>query len=314
MKNLIMHKKGEDPYILWIKKRIRLNLNFLSITTGTGGNGKSWFDLAIAEKIDPAFNPEKQIAFTFTEFMNSLNGCNGDDEELKKKKYKVIMFDEIQISISKREWQSRINKLFNYITSTFRHQNIIVLINSPFADFIDSNTMKLLHAKIETRGWRKSDNKSAARFKILQYNDKLSKMYEHSLYLIKGKGVLKLDGSWILDRPSKRTIDVYERRKTEFTQRLNKNITKEIAEIEGGINEEEKEIEMLPGHKDIYTIYHTKSHIQKEIGEFLGISAQDVSKVMKTMDKYYFGWRENENLLKKVQNSTSQPAMTNLST
>jgi len=303
MNNMIMYREGEDPIITWIKKRVVFNLNFLSITTGPTGNGKSWLDLSIAEAIDPEFNTEKQVAFTFTEFMKALNGFNGDDEELAKKKYKVIIFDEIQVSISKREWQSKINKLFNYITSTFRHQNIIVFLNSPFSDFVDSNTMKLLHSRIETKGWNKKDGKSAARFKLLDYNERIPKMYEGSVYMIRGKEVIKLDGMWTMNKPSDKVIEVYERRKKEFTQRLNRQITEEIAKMEGNLNETEPKIFMKDLHQDIYVLYHTYSKKHKDIAEKLGKARATITSDMQTMSKMYPGWKKDANLLGKVGNA-----------
>ena len=313
MKNLIMHRKGEDSVVTWIKKRIRLNLNFLSLTTGEPGNGKSYFDLSIAEMIDPDFNPEKQIVFTPLEFMQAINGFNGKDEELAKKEYKVLMVEELQKSAGRRKWQSKINEQINIIVSTFRNQHIIVLFNSPYSSLIDSNTVKMLHAKIETRGWRKKDGKSAARFKILQYNDKLSKMYEHSLYIIKDGNVSKMDGLWIVNKPSKRVTEVYERKKTEFTDRTNREATTEFAKMEKGL-QEKVGIEMEPNQQEIYITYHTKTPLQLEISKILGKNQSTISETMKYMDKIYPGWRKYGNLLGKQLNMGLSPYIAPTST
>lgn len=216
MRNVIKKKPGEASWITWIKKRIDNNLNFLSITTGPTGSGKSYADLSMAYQIDKDFDVEKQVAFSFTGFMKIINGFNGDDDFLKKKKYKVVVFDEVQTTISKREWQSKVNKLFNYLISTFRHQNIIVLFNSPYSDFVDINTMKLIHTKFEARGWNKKRQTTAIKGKILQYNDKLQKFYEHSLYVIHNKKMHKFSGLWHLPKPPEHLIDPYERMKTAF--------------------------------------------------------------------------------------------------
>src|SRR6056297_2205359 len=241
MRNMIKKKPGEFSWVTWIKKRIDHNLNFLSITTGPTGSGKSYADMSIAYQIDKDFDVHKQVAFSFTSFMKIINGFNGDDKELSKKKYKVVVFDEVQVTASKREWQSKVNKLFNYIISTFRHQNIIVLFNSPYSDFVDINTMKLIHAKFETRGWSKKRQKTAIKGKILQYNDKLSKFYEHSLFVINNGKVNKFAGLWLLPKPPEHLIQPYERMKTEFTHRLNKKITKEIEEMEQGLNSDDND-------------------------------------------------------------------------
>jgi len=240
MKGMIKKKPGEASWITYIKKRIDNHLNFLSITTGSPGAGKSYTDLSIAYQLDPEFDVRRQVVFGFSPFMKAINLFNETNEEevaegvipLCKKKYKVIIFEESQVIVNKREWQSKINKLFLYLMSTFRHQNIIVLFNSPYADYFDSSTMKLIHAKFELDGWSKKTQCSYVRGKLLQYNDKLKKFYEHSLQVIEGNRLHKFLGYWSIPKPPKHIFEEYELMKTEFTNRLNAKITQEVAEME----------------------------------------------------------------------------------
>jgi len=246
MQNIIKKKKGESSWVTWIKKRIDRNLNFLCVTTGPTGSGKSYADLSIAYEIDPEFDINKQVAFSLLQFMKIINKFNGADKsdeakKLQKKKYKVIIFEEIQTSINKRDWQSKLSKLFLYLLSTFRHQNIIVLFNSPYSDFVDSATMKLLHAKFECRGWSKKTKKSKVRAKLLQYNDKVGKFYEHSLYVIRNRRINKFDGTWKVKMPPKELYEPYELMKEAFTTKLNKQFTDELSEIEKEDNTPEKD-------------------------------------------------------------------------
>jgi replication-associated recombination protein RarA len=76
MKNVIMHKPGEQSFVRWIKKRIDDNLNFLAIFEGSPGAGKSWSALSIAYAIDPEFNPRDQVAFSFRDLMRIINKFN----------------------------------------------------------------------------------------------------------------------------------------------------------------------------------------------------------------------------------------------
>jgi Tfp pilus assembly pilus retraction ATPase PilT len=91
MKNLIMKKEGEASWITWIKKRVDNNLNFLSITTGATGSGKSYSNLTMCKMIDEEFNPREQIAFSFTELMQIINKFNDKESSLGNKKYKVLI-------------------------------------------------------------------------------------------------------------------------------------------------------------------------------------------------------------------------------
>jgi len=187
MKNMIMYKKGESSWVRWIKKRITHNLNFVSLAQGPTGIGKSWAMLKLAYDIDSTFTID-QVAFDFKGVMEIINA-----EWFKKKKWKIIIFDEAQTSISNRQWQSKANKLMNYLLSTFRHQNIIFLFTSPYSDFLDSQSMKLLHCVFDCKGWNKKTKKSTMRPKLLQYNSKMKKFYEHSLYAIKKTGTCNLN-------------------------------------------------------------------------------------------------------------------------
>jgi hypothetical protein len=148
----------------------------------------------------------------------------------KKKEWKIIVFDEPQVSISNRQWQSLTNKLFNYLLSTFRHINCILLFATPYADFIDIASQKLLHCKFEVKGHSAKTNLTTIRPKLLQYNSKLHKTYEHSLWVMhKGYlgGSTKLT-KWNVPKPPQHLINPYEEKKTAFTSKLNKSIQKQL--------------------------------------------------------------------------------------
>lgn len=290
MKGLMIKKrKGEASWISWIKKRIDNNLNFLSVTTGSTGAGKSFSCLSIAEQLDPDFEPRYQIGFSFLDFMRAVNRFSGQDlsylenesqdfKPLHKRKYKVLIFEETQTSLNKRNWQSKINKLFLFILSTFRHKNIIVLFNMPYADYFDSSSMKLIHAKFESQGWSKKTEQTYIRPKVLQYNDKLSKFYEHSLYVIENNKLHKFAGLWGIPKPSQHLIDKYESMKTDFTNKLNAKITQELENLENP-NErkpltarQEEVLKILANIKE--------SNKYQRCSEMLGIATSTISETV----------------------------------
>ena len=220
-----MHKQGEQSFIVWIKKRIEHNLNFLALAQGSTGIGKSWSMLRVAYDIDNDFEP-RQVAFSFRQVMEILNS-----DWFYKKKYKLIIFDEAQTDISNRQWQSLTNKLMNFLLSTFRHRNVILLFTSPYSDFLDSASMKLMHAVFDCKGWSKKTTKSLVRPKLLQYNAKLKKFYEHSLFVIRNGKMNKLV-NWSIDKPPAHLIKPYEKAKLEFTTKLNAKILEELTSYE----------------------------------------------------------------------------------
>jgi len=221
MQNIIKGKDGEYNFTTWIKKRIKNNLNFLAIAEGPTGAGKSWAMLSLAYNIDPTFEI-RQVAFSFKEVMDIINA-----DWFKQKKLKVILFDEPQTDISNRTWQSLTNKLMNFLMSTFRHINCILLFATPYSDFIDSQTKKLIHCIFDVRGHSRQTKKTQVRPKLLQWNSKLKKFYEHSLYVIKAGGFQKLSMMYI-DIPPQHLIKPYEEKKTAFTTALNKSIQQQL--------------------------------------------------------------------------------------
>ncbi|MCX6748217.1 MAG: hypothetical protein NT076_01285 [Candidatus Pacearchaeota archaeon] len=212
-----MYKEGEDSWVRWIKKRIANNLNFICLFQGATGIGKTWSAMSMSEMIDNEFNVN-QIVFDFKELMSVINS-----DWFKQKKWKIIIFDEPQITISNRNWQSINNKLMNYLLSTFRHQNIILIFCSPYVDFLDSQSMKLLHCVFECVGVNKKTKLSRVRPKIQQYNSYMKKMYQHPLYVIRGKKTIALR-DWFIPKPSNELIEQYELKKTGFTSSLNREI------------------------------------------------------------------------------------------
>jgi len=226
MKNLIKHKEGESSMITWTKKRIKNNLNFLPIWTGATGIGKTWSAISFSYDLDSNFNAEKQIVFSFKALMELITS-----DWFKNLKMKIVIFDEPQTQISNKDWQSRTNKMFNFVLSTFRHENIILNFCTPYRDFLDSASMKLVHCEFECQGVNRKKQLSHIRPKLLQYNPTLKKFYRHSLHVIRNRKVHKMK-DWFVKKPPKHLTDVFEARKTEFTDKLNANILQELTQLE----------------------------------------------------------------------------------
>ena len=250
MQPMIMYKKGENSWARWIRKRISLNLNFLSLATGPTGVGKSWGMISLACKISPDFEA-KQVAFSFKHVMQILNSS-----WFKEKKYKIIVFDEAQITISNRDWQSKTNKLMNYLLSTFRHQNVILLFTTPYSDFLDSASMKLIHVEFEMLGVDQKKKITRIRPYILQYNSKMKKYYRHTLNVIRKSRIFKMP-FLNLPKPPKNIIIEYEQAKTEFTSNLNAGILKELQSEEKKANGDTfnpEAIKLTPEQRKVYEV------------------------------------------------------------
>jgi len=216
-------KPKEKYWISYIKQRIRKNKNFLGFISGQTGSGKSYSSLRIAEELDKEFSIERCV-FGGLELMNLINSG-------KLKKGSVIVFEEVGVNINARNWASITNKMLNYLLQTFRHKNFILIMNSPFMDFIDSATRKLFHAEMQTIGIDFKNEEVLLKPQLIQYNPRLQKFYFKRLKVIKPEGKVPVD-IWRVAKPSEPLRQAYEKKKNEFTARLNKEIQEELERVE----------------------------------------------------------------------------------
>lgn len=216
-------KPRQKHWISYIKQRISLNKNFLGFISGPTGSGKSWTSLSIALDLDPEFTLDR-IVFSGLELMNLINSG-----ELKRGS--VVVFEEVGVALDAKSWQSQTNKMINYLMQTFRHRNFILIMNSPFMDFIDSGTRKLFHAELRTAGIDFKKKQVKLRPNLIQYNPRLKKFYYHRLRVITGQGRIPVD-IWRVDKPPKDVIVEYEKRRQAFTDKLNREIQAELQSLE----------------------------------------------------------------------------------
>ena len=209
MGHIVLQKGKEKNWILFIKGRIKKNKNFLACVTGSTGSGKSWSSLKIAEDLDPNFNIDR-VVFDGISLMELINSGTLN-------KGSVIVFEEAGIEMSNKSWQSVINKMLNFLIQTFRHKQIILLLNSPFMDFIDASTRKLFHAEFKTVGIDYKQKQVISNPQHIQYNGRMQKFYyKHLRVITKEYGIIPVM-SWRIDKPSKELLKQYEIKKTKFT-------------------------------------------------------------------------------------------------
>jgi len=215
----IINKPKEKYWITYIKGRIKKNKNFLGFISGQTGSGKSWTSLSIAQVLDKNFNIDR-VVFSALELMNLINSG-----ELKRGS--VIVFEETGIEMNNRSWASITNKMLNYLMQTFRHKNLILIMNSPYMDFVDSATRKLFHAELQTVSINFKTNQCRIKPQIIQYNSRNQKFYYKRLRVITNEGSIPV-GLWAVNKPSDDLIKAYEIKKRKFTDGLNDRIMDEL--------------------------------------------------------------------------------------
>lgn len=215
----IVLAKDEPYWISYMKQRIKKNKNFLGFISGQTGSGKSYASLSIGEMVDPEFHVGR-IVFGGRELMDLINSG-----ELKKGS--CIIFEETGVEMNNRNWASITNKMLNYLLQTFRHRNFIMIMNSPYMDFVDAGTRKLFHAEMTTTGINFTKKTCRLKPVLIQYNSRIQKFYYKRLRVIMKEGVVPID-FWNVPKPSKELVKQYEIKKTAYTDDLNRRILEEF--------------------------------------------------------------------------------------
>ncbi len=106
----------------------------------THNSGKSYSAITLAEDIDPYFNVDR-IVFHPKEFVSLL--------DVGLPKGSVIIWEEVGVSLSSRDWYREQNKIISSLFETFRRHNLILIMTVPNVKFIDSRIRAMIHGFAE---------------------------------------------------------------------------------------------------------------------------------------------------------------------
>lgn len=226
-------KPKTNSWARWMVGRtMKQNKNNLISLIGKTGSGKTWTAISICE----IMSKMDGVPFTIEHVVFSLRGLMDLINSGTLKKGSKIVFDEPQVSISAREFQSEANKVFNYLLSTFRHRNLTLIFCTPFESLLDKNTRKLIHARFETMSINKNNNTCRIKPRFLEYSDYKTEPYRKQLIVMfrdeNGRNKTKKLFYWDVPKPSKELIEQYEKKKLEFTTNLNKNISARLKKLD----------------------------------------------------------------------------------
>lgn len=208
---------GAWAYINRIKNRMNvLNKNWLAIICGETGSGKSYSALSLGAfigKVHLVFSP-----FEFLTLINSGKVIKGD----------IIIFDEAGVGMGAREWQSVQNKLLGSVLQTFRNMNCGVIFTTPNLSFIDIQARKLFHSYFETLYIDYDKEETILKPYNIEVNSRYDKIYYKKPRYTDHDGITYAIAQLSLPKPPKKIIEYYEKRKTAYTEQLNKRALEEL--------------------------------------------------------------------------------------
>lgn len=280
--------RGEPQRNSWarwmIGRTMRKNQNNLIAMVGKTGSGKTLSAISICEimsKMDGVPFTIDNIVFSLLELMELINSG-------KLKRGSKIIFDEPQVSISARDFQSEANKVFNYLLSTFRHRNLTLFFCTPFESLLDKNTRKLFHARFETMSINRNTQTCRIKPRYIEYSDFKAEPYRKQLIVCfkdnDGNNKSQKLFYWDVPRPSKELEEAYEKKKLEFTNRLNQNISERLKKFDDSgksmtaeqTQEPTKRKPLTPTQERVMKVI--ANHKYKEASEILGVSGASIHK------------------------------------
>jgi len=237
-----------------IERMTKRNQNWIAVVVGATGDGKTYGALEISDDMmDRKHDPYVHQVFSISEFVQKLNRG-------VFKKAHIVVFEEAGVNISSKDWQSKANKNINFVLQTVRHRNFGIIFTLPIYRFLDSSTRALIHSLFIAEGDIDYDTQ-IARLKV--YDFKIDAYRSTEPYRIIPK--FWVDGQLVAMRkiqvkmPRKELIDVYEARKTEFTDNLNQEIENQLLADEREKKQKTQKVKMCPDCSGTWWTYYKKT-------------------------------------------------------
>lgn len=220
-----MHKDGTEVrkmlrprFCQIIKDRIfKMNKNSLIIVCGETGSGKSYAALRMAEIIDPTFNIDRCVFDTESFLAKMKDGL--DHNTLQKGS--AVVYDEMGISHSNRNFYDSINKALNFVFQGFRRENLVVFMTVPKMKFVDSQIRDLIHYVVVPKTIDDERNLVWCVPYVVKQNPLMMNKVSDFYYMKPTIAGTSIDGTQEMDRfglglPSVELKNAYEQKKKEF--------------------------------------------------------------------------------------------------
>lgn len=237
--------KVQEPFMKYLKKRLRTNQDYTVAFIGDKGSGKSWSALklgeVIAEELGNDFGMDN-IVFRAEDFVEKV-------KEAKPGKGEIIMFDEMQRGMSSRDWYKKINKALVHCIELMRTKNIILIITTHSLMRIDKNIRNLMDFGFEMTRVIKRRGVAKAKPFILRFKPKKGTMYYNYIETEEGEDIKRVE----FKKPSKELREKYQEKRNKLAKKVFEDL--DFKKEEEAFNSKERARELL----NKYGLNHFKS-------------------------------------------------------
>jgi len=264
MGRLIKATTEQEAGILmkYLGNRFKRNKNWLCAITGGTGSGKSYASVRICELWYQHYFkkrfPVEHICFSIEEMIKLFLG-----EKLKRGD--LVVLEESGTLINSKDFQMKINKLFNFFMQSFRSLNVGLIFNLPSFSMMDKSTRILVHSHFITKRIIEEEKVCELKPYYVQVNQASGKEYRKYLRVSfheNGMSFVRKVDSLKLTLPSQDIIDDYEKRKRTFVLLMADNLLERI--------EKERELKRPLTQFQMQLFEYVKEHpghTHKELGE-----------------------------------------------
>lgn len=198
--------------IKWWVSRFKENKNFLGVTIGGTGTGKSYFDIRALELYyKKVFNrqfPIENVCFSIPEAVKLIRSG-------KLQRGEFVIIEEAGVIINALDFQNKLAKFFTFVLQSFRSKNIGILFNVPTLSMLNKTARLLVHGVFQTTSIDRGKKKVITKVFYVQTNPMTGKQYHK--YLRQKIDRRKVTVERIaLSLPSSELTTVYEDRKEKF--------------------------------------------------------------------------------------------------
>lgn len=234
--------------------------NFSIIITGKPQMRKSTTALRLAIDINPKFDFERDFAILKTkEYLNVLN--------LSGPRGTVKILDEFGVGMNHREWHDFLNQAMSFVMQTHGHEGLVLIVTSPYEDYVDVDARKLFDMVIEMVKKNEKEKYALGKVQLVQYNQKLKKVYYRFPRGRFPNGIVKRIPYFKFKFPSDDVMYVYFEKSGPEKERLKQELTKkaEVREKKQEAFLPEKYVEMLENMPGIWRERGGKKYIPVEM-------------------------------------------------